>query len=970
MSAKKRSNIYLLILLILGLMISHLYYLTHSINISKNNDISAINVNPKQTSLEESEIINNKMRSNSQENDANSGGDAGDQLALATFIIPGNYNGTINTEPDEKDYYAFSVAQGSIINATMKPVNHTKNFDLSLYGLEGKIIKEDFQEAGLRETIIWSVSSSGNYSILIAPSTPEQNGNYSFAVLIQKQNDYSTNTDAGNTINSPLLIVAGDGNGTLLHESDLFDFYSINLTKGVIINVFVNSTNTTNIDLTFYRLGEEVANSKRPAGFNESILWAVSKEGVYTIGVELKEVIDSKQIIPYYLAINVTNQNDANSGTDAGNTPEEAHFIIPLTNSIFFGELLLNGDTHDYYRFDCDRASEVYISLELIDTVNFDLSLYNATTKSQLAISENVLEGATEAIWGKSLTKGSYYLLIEFVDGTTNRGNYSLRIGRHDLVPNTTGNSSDNNNSLMTILISTLVPISIIILIILSLYFFTNVRIPLVSDFLDKRFNREGKGETVQSLKYALKIRENTIENLRADMINKDAKRAKDLETIHRLEEDQKTKSKVIEKIRKENEKLKNQLEDLKEVNEDLANIIDSTIRRQLAKSTKQVQKAKVSSITSLLWLSENRLIQYINSIPLLNERYILDQNNNYILSRDYAREITRQAYWKRVGAMHLKKIKQVKVTSLSEDTNIGLENLKEILRELVERKEIPAPIHMDREALLLSISDELISELAEIAQTTPVISLNEISKSYDATPESARVIFEKISEEQYAEGEFITDDTFVVFNLLTDEIINEGSINLPRFAKKHDLEDEIEELAILIEKLRQKKKIKGVYLTEEDFLCFNDLPEQLEKMIRESINDIEKGDTRRMVFDIGSVLESFLKEKLMIDIHECDEVDNIPQYQNIIESRELGRIIRAIENTRVDIPAFVELKSLNRFWAQKIKHTKPGGMPYIPTIDEAQEFLFDANRALNKLASQKIPPNWKIRIAKNLLSE
>ncbi|MHA1629945.1 MAG: hypothetical protein ACTSVS_07110, partial [Candidatus Heimdallarchaeota archaeon] len=65
--------------------------------------------------------------------------------------------------------------------------------------------------------------------------------------------------------------------------------------------------------------------------------------------------------------------------------------------------------------------------------------------------------------------------------------------------------------------------------------------------------------------------------------------------------------------------------------------------------------------------------------------------------------------------------------------------------------------------------------------------------------------------------------------------------------------------------------------------------------------------------------------------------------------------------------PANVELKSLNRFWAQKIKHTKPGELPYNPTIKEAREFLFEANKALNKLLEQKIPKNWKKKIAAKL---
>jgi hypothetical protein len=486
---------------------------------------------------------------------------------------------------------------------------------------------------------------------------------------------------------------------------------------------------------------------------------------------------------------------------------------------------------------------------------------------------------------------------------------------------------------------------------------------------LDNYFSKEEKGESVKALKYALKVRDELINDHREELIEKDSKRAKDLETIHRLEEDQKSKDLVLSKLREEKSELVNRLDNLQAVNNDLANIIDSSIRRQLSKSTKTPQKVKVADVISSLWLSEERLISYIESIPLLNERYIMDKPKNFILTKDYAREIVRQAYWKRVGAMHLKKIKQVKVVNLAEDTNIEINTLKAILRDLVERKEIPAPIHMDRVSLLLSISEELISEMTEVAENTPIISLKEISKSYDTTEESAKIIFEKISEEGYVNGEFIDEDKFVVFDLLALTIINEGSINLKKFADSHKIDDE-EDIRILIEKLIQMNKLEGIFFFENTFLSTSHLPPQLKELITRSVDDISKGDTRRVVFDIGSVVESIVKQKLLLEIQEISDVNKLPRFQEIVESKELGKILRASEDSKISLPANVELKSLNRFWAQKIKHTKPGELPYVPTIEESKRFLFESNRALNKLHGQKIPTQWKRKIAENLLKE
>ncbi|MCK5045356.1 MAG: hypothetical protein KAS22_02175, partial [Candidatus Heimdallarchaeota archaeon] len=158
--------------------------------------------------------------------------------------------------------------------------------------------------------------------------------------------------------------------------------------------------------------------------------------------------------------------------------------------------------------------------------------------------------------------------------------------------------------------------------------------------------------------------------------------------------------------------------------------------------------------------------------------------------------------------------------------------------------------------------------------------------------------------------------------------------------------------------------------LTDDMFLCFTNLTDQLKQLMATNIEDLSKGDTRRVVFDTGSVVESVVKERLILGIHETDDIDILPRYQDVIGSKELGRILRAAEDVKITLPSNIELKSLNRYWAQKIKHTKPGELPYIPSHDESREFLFEANRALNRLLSQTIPSKWKKLIATKLLGE
>lgn len=900
------------------------------------------------------------------QNDAESGGDAGNSSAFSTIITEGDYNGTL--VDDDKDYYKFVVSKGTIINITMIPYNPSMNFDLTLYTPEFLPI-QNLKDAGIRETIIRSTLDMGNFTILIAPSTISDIGNYSFSLTLTSQNDFNSGTDAGNGIDDPLSILKGNSNGTFVSNGDLDDFYEISLEKGEIIYIFMESTVTTDIDLTLYDSASlEVDYSRKLVSVNESIYYAISSSDDYVIHVEFIE--STEIIIPYNLSIAITTQNDGNSGTDAGNSDIDALQIIPLRNSIFKGQLIWSGDRSDFYVFEKDEAFTLYAYLEVPNFINFDLKLYDSD-KILLDSSDQELYGAEETIIVERLENGTYYLEVKFISrsATPLEGSYTLNIGVI-VIPITNGVPVDWGDVVMKVITYGMFPLIIIVIILIVLVSRYNVKIPLLSKWLDSYYNKEGKVETAKSLKYALRIRDDQIGSLREELIEKDGKRAKDLETIHRLEEDQKSKETVLGKIREENVNQKTQLNNLQAVNDDLANIIDSTIRRQLSKTSKPSQKAKVTSITSLLWLSEERLINYINSIPLLNERYILDKSKNFILTREFAREIVRQAYWKRVGAMHLKKIKQVKVASLTEDTNIEINTLKEILRELVEKKEIPAPIHMDRISLLLSISEELIAELTDLAQNSAIISLKEISKSYDTSIESSKKIIERIVEEGYAKGEFINEDTFIVYKLFADLIIDYGSIDISKLIKERNLIGQEEDIRIIIEKLIQESKLSGEFMDENLFLCFNNLTEPLGNLVKTSIEDITKGDTRKVVFDLGSVVESIIKERLIIDIHEMDNVSLIPKYQEVIESKELGRILRAAEDSKITLPSNVELKSLNRFWAQKIKHTKPGELPYIPTIEESKEFLFEANRSLNKLLAQKIPTKWKKIIAEKLLSD
>ncbi|MEA2070986.1 MAG: hypothetical protein U9O98_06810, partial [Asgard group archaeon] len=306
----------------------------------------------------------------STDDDAGTGGDAGDFYYNATEIIPGFYNASLHDDADI-DFYTFYVRKGQIINITIQSYNLSMNFDMYLLSPEVVVLDSDLKDAGLSENIIRSTQNGGNFYAKIETAVSDNFGNYSLYLEILSQNDFNTNNDAGNVFNDPLSIQNGNSSGTLVKNSDTNDFYSISIQKGEILDIFMESTNTTNIDLSLYDVENNLlAESNRIIGFNESIIYSFSQEGIFIIHLALVEETSSKIIIPYNLTIISTIQNDANSNTDAGNNPEDAYLIIPLTNSRFVGKLVSFGDLADYYVFNIQEKNIIYTSLEVPDNAN------------------------------------------------------------------------------------------------------------------------------------------------------------------------------------------------------------------------------------------------------------------------------------------------------------------------------------------------------------------------------------------------------------------------------------------------------------------------------------------------------------------------------------------------------------------------------------------------------------------------
>ncbi len=98
-------------------------------------------------------------------NDANTGGDAGDNFATATEITPGIYEGFV-TPFDENDCYKIFVSAGNTIHVTMTP-SELMNFDLALYDPNIHLVGESTNSGDVEENISHTAEVSGNHFILV-----------------------------------------------------------------------------------------------------------------------------------------------------------------------------------------------------------------------------------------------------------------------------------------------------------------------------------------------------------------------------------------------------------------------------------------------------------------------------------------------------------------------------------------------------------------------------------------------------------------------------------------------------------------------------------------------------------------------------------------------------------------------------------------------------------------------------------
>lgn len=116
----------------------------------------------------------------STQNDAGSGGDAGDSFSSALSINPGSYSGYMDGS-DRNDYYKFNVNSGDIIEVTLNPPT-SADYDLYLYDPSGNQKASSTHGTGQQDAVTYTATSSGYWRARMYEYSGS--GNYSFTVSV------------------------------------------------------------------------------------------------------------------------------------------------------------------------------------------------------------------------------------------------------------------------------------------------------------------------------------------------------------------------------------------------------------------------------------------------------------------------------------------------------------------------------------------------------------------------------------------------------------------------------------------------------------------------------------------------------------------------------------------------------------------------------------------------------------------
>ena len=305
------------------------------------------------------------------ENDAGSGGDAGDTSTTATSLsaVNGTYYGNLTV--GDEDWYSFQMPNGTALSATLSGYNSSNDFDLYLYDSSGSSIDYSWWDDP-NEEVSSNGTSIGGTTITLLVDAYSGSGNYTLGIWIfpepqgPPQNDAGTGGDAGDSSTTATYLASNNQtiSGWISDNFDNQDWYNISVpaNTGIYVSMdfpngtssntqlaLIESTATYYINNDYYAPYEVTSNGSSYFQAGSSVLIRVitpspiassGDEGAYNLTISLFSTANQPG----------SNQDDAGSGGDAGNTIGNSLVINMSGNSTTFsGWVDYTYDSDDYY---------------------------------------------------------------------------------------------------------------------------------------------------------------------------------------------------------------------------------------------------------------------------------------------------------------------------------------------------------------------------------------------------------------------------------------------------------------------------------------------------------------------------------------------------------------------------------------------------------------------------------------------
>jgi hypothetical protein len=292
------------------------------------------------------------------QNDAGLRRDAGDRLTEALEVKPGrSYTGELGGF-DKEDWYRIELPPAYILTLAFTPDPQGQPMSFALRNAErNEIWSCDKLTPGLTNSrrIIMDTSSGGIYYL----QAYDGGGAYQFEIFAASQNDAGSGTDAGGREAKALKIALGRPYAGELGGSDEEDWYQVEVSSGQILNlIFTPDPQASPMKFSLENVDrKEILNSGEitPGVIkSERMMMNSSSGGIYFLGA-----LDGSG--SYQFEIRAGSQNDAGSGTDAGDRISTALEIE--SGHELWGEL--GGlDQEDWYRFAPRKGEKIHFSCD------------------------------------------------------------------------------------------------------------------------------------------------------------------------------------------------------------------------------------------------------------------------------------------------------------------------------------------------------------------------------------------------------------------------------------------------------------------------------------------------------------------------------------------------------------------------------------------------------------------------------